>query len=414
MIQKLRKKLVLTIMTVLFLLVFLVSLTMYLCMMRVCGQMSSHILQNLAENAGTLRQAEQLELVEDVGIGTLIIRREALFQALDMPLYMAELDQEGAVCSLEDLRSRTPLDPAPLQSALSAAARQAPGPGKDGAYRFYKLDRPEGSLVVLMDRTQSFEQDILLRFAHTAAAISAPVLLALLLVSLVLSRFALSPAVRAFQRQKDFISDAGHELKTPLSAIAVNAAVLEAEQGPSKYMDCIQAETRRMDTLVRRLLEIAYVEDGGPARRRERFSLSQVVYQSTLPFESIAFEQGIQYHVDLQEDCHFTGDPELVRHILSVLLDNAFKYAAPQGEVSVRLRREGRRFAIEVFNTGRGISREDLPHIFERFYRCDKARPGNGSYGLGLAIAQAAAEACGGSIRAESEYGCWARFRVTL
>ena len=97
-----------------------------------------------------------------------------------------------------------------------------------------------------------------------------------------------------------------------------------------------------------------------------------------------------------------------------ILLDNAFKYSHPGGEVSLLLRQEGHRIFLEVYNTGQGISPEDMPHIFERFYRCDKARPGNGSYGLGLAIAQAAVEAAGGKITAESEYGRWARFRVTL
>ena len=99
---------------------------------------------------------------------------------------------------------------------------------------------------------------------------------------------------------------------------------------------------------------------------------------------------------------------------MAILLDNAFKYGREGGEVSVDLYREGRRTVIEVYNTGSGISKEDMPHIFERFYRCDKARPGNGSYGLGLAIAQSIVHACKGTITAESQEGAWARFRVTL
>ena len=110
----------------------------------------------------------------------------------------------------------------------------------------------------------------------------------------------------------------------------------------------------------------------------------------------------------------YTGDPTRIRQLMAILLDNAFKYGRSGGEVAVRLRREGRRSLIEVYNTGRGISREDLPHIFERFYRCDKARPGNGSYGLGLAIAQSIVQSCRGTLTAESEYGAWTRFRVML
>ena len=107
-------------------------------------------------------------------------------------------------------------------------------------------------------------------------------------------------------------------------------------------------------------------------------------------------------------------DPERMRQVAGILLDNAFKYSRPGGEVSLRLHQEGHRILLEVYNTGDGIAPEDMPHIFERFYRCDKARTGNGSYGLGLAIAQSAVEAAGGEITVESEYGRWARFRVIL
>ena len=106
--------------------------------------------------------------------------------------------------------------------------------------------------------------------------------------------------------------------------------------------------------------------------------------------------------------------PALLEGSGAVLLDNAFKYCRSGGEVSLQLRQEGRHLVLEVYNTGPGIAPEDLPHIFERFYRCDKARTGNGSYGLGLAIARAAVEAAGGKISVESEYGHWSRFRVTL
>ena len=180
-------------------------------------------------------------------------------------------------------------------------------------------------------------------------------------------------------------------------------------------MDCIKAEADRMDGLVRRLLDVARLEE--PGREHEKkvhFSLTETVYQATLPFESVAFERNIRYSVQLQENCWYTGDPQRIRQVVTILLDNAFKYGEEGGEVSVRLRREGRRMVTEVYNTGCGISKQDLPRIFERFYRCDRARTGDGSYGLGLAIALSIVRNCGGSIRAESQEGAWARFRLTL
>ena len=190
--------------------------------------------------------------------------------------------------------------------------------------------------------------------------------------------------------------------------------MLSTEIGPNKYMDCIREEADRMNGLIRQMLDVACIEDGDRAGEKKKFSLSEAVYQSTLPFESVAFERNIRYEVRLQEGCSYTGDPGRIRQLMAILLDNAFKYGREGGEVSVDLYREGRRTVIEVYNTGSGISKEDMPHIFERFYRCDKARPGNGSYGLGLAIAQSIAHACKGAITAESQEGAWSRFRVTL
>ena len=314
----------------------------------------------------------------------------------------------------EDLRSTSPLDPSDMEPVLRTVSQREAGSGSSGGFRYYKAEKPYGYFVVLANNDLGFSKNVGRHLLRVSLSVSLPVLLFLFCISILLSRYAISPAVNALKRQKQFISDAGHELKTPLSTITVNAAVLASELGPNKYMDCIQYETQRMDVLVRQLLDVACLDDAEPVERREVFSLSEVVYQATLPFESLAFEQDIRYTTDIQENCSFCGDPERIRQVAGILLDNAFKYCRSGGEVSLQLRQEGRHLVLEVYNTGPGIAPEDLPHIFERFYRCDKARTGNGSYGLGLAIARAAVEAAGGKISVESEYGHWSRFRVTL
>ena len=414
MIRALQKKIVRVIMLVLFLMVFLGNVLAHAAIIHGCGQITSRILQALAEQSEQFYAGQRIELSRKQDIGTLTISRDELYSIMTTPLYAAELSGEGELLYFGDFRDQTPRDPGEFQETLDTIASRDPGGGKLGGLRYYKAARGSGSFVVLADSSQGFERDVARRLTLIPVIVSIPLLLVLLLVSVLLSRFALSPAVEAFQKQKRFIADAGHELKTPLSTITVNAAVLESELGPNKYMDCIQTEAHRMDGLVRQLLAITCMEDPVPLPQKVRFSLSEAVYQATLPFESLAFERNIRYDADIQEGCQFFGDPERVRQVAAILLDNAFKYTYQGGQVSVLLRREGRRSVIEVYNTGLGISKEDMPHIFERFYRCDKARPGNGSYGLGLAIAKAAVESCGGSISAESEYGQWARFRVTL
>ena len=376
--------------------------------------MTDRILRSLAENEEVLRSSQQDQLVEDFLIGKLTVTKEELFSLLTTPLYAAELDADGALLRFEDLRSASSLDPGNMEPVLRTVSQREAGSGSTGGFRYYKEEKPYGYFVILANNDLGFSKNIGRHLMRVSLSVSLPVLLFLFCISTLLSRYAISPAVDALKRQKQFISDAGHELKTPLSTITVNAAVLASELGPNKYMDCIQYETQRMDVLVRQLLEVACLDDAEPVERREVFSLSEVVYQATLPFESLAFEQNIRYTTDIQEGCSLCGDPERVRQVAGILLDNAFKYCPSGGEVSLQLRQEGRHLTLEVYNTGQGIAPEDLPHIFERFYRCDKARTGNGSYGLGLAIARAAVEAAGGKISAESEYGHWSRFRITL
>ena len=414
MIRALQRKIVLTTTLTLSIFVLLGNLMVHVAVVRVCGQMTDHILKSLAENEEVLRSPEQAPLVEDLGIGRLTVTKEELFSLLTTPLYAADLGPDGSLLAIEDLRESVCVESGGMDAVLRTVVRRDTGTGSAGGLRYYKVKKPDGYFVILADNGLGFAQSIGRHLMRVSISVSIPALLLLFCVSVLLSRFAISPAVDALKRQKQFISDAGHELKTPLSTITVNAAVLASELGPNKYMDCIQYETQRMDVLVRQLLDVACLDDAEPVERREVFSLSEVVYQATLPFESLAVEQDSRYTTDIQENCSFCGDPERIRQVAGILLDNAFKYCRSGGEVSLQLRQEGRHLVLEVYNTGPGIAPEDLPHIFERFYRCDKARTGNGSYGLGLAIARAAVEAAGGKISVESEYGHWSRFRVTL
>ena len=224
---------------------------------------------------------------------------------------------------------------------IRQAVQRAPGGGKSGGFRYYKVEKPYGYYVAMMDSRQGLETLFSRHLLKVMAVFGLPILLIVILVSIFLSKLILRTAVAAFEKQKQFISDAGHELKTPLAAISVNAAVLRDELGENKYMDCIQSEAERMQGLIRRMLDVACLEDGGASpEQRVRFSLSEVVYQSTLPFESMAFEQDIRYTVQIQEGCMYTGDPTRIRQLMAILLDNAFKYGRSGGEVAVRLRRD--------------------------------------------------------------------------
>lgn len=198
------------------------------------------------------------------------------------------------------------------------------------------------------------------------------------------------------------IADASHELKTPLSAIAVNADVLSREIGENKWLANIRQETERMDELVIALLTLARL-DAAPAASKVTFDLSQALTEIALSFDSLAFEKGLNFSWSIAPDLMFTGDPGQLRQLGSILLDNAFSYASIGGKVTMTLAQEEPYIRLRVYNTGAPIDQKDLPHLFERFYRADSARTAGRSFGLGLAIARSIAEAHRGTIRAENQ-----------
>ena len=419
MIQKLRGKIVAMTMGVLVLMFLLAYGLAQYGLGHACGQMTRQVLKNLAEGTEGIQSEVQIQLdIQNDKApleGILTLNREELLEIINMPLYGLEIDREGEVLAFSSLDEKVlDLSDGEQQRIQEHLRDAGTGYGETGQFRYYKAEKTYGHYIVLANRSRGLEKDMRWHLGVGMISVSIPLLLLMALVSMILARFVAKPTEEAFQRQKQFVSDAGHELKTPLSVINVNAAVLSAEIGPNKYMDCIREEADRMNGLIRQMLDVACIEDGDRTGEKKKFSISEVVYQSTLPFESVAFERNIRYEVRIQEGCSFAGDPDRVRQLMAILLDNAFKYGQEGGEASVDLYREGRRTVIEVYNSGSGISKEDMPHIFERFYRCDKARPGNGSYGLGLAIAQSIVQSCKGTITAESQENAWTRFRVVL
>lgn len=416
MMQTLRKNVFCITLTVLCLLVLLVNGAVRLTMLRACGQITNSILQVMAENADGIQGVGEFHLEKGPLIGTLTLNKEQLQTTINMEVYGMEISKDGTLRSCIDAQGRKK-ESEGLEGLAKQLCDAGVGGGQIGNIRYYQVEKPYGFYAAFTDRRQGIEQLMSQHLTQITLMAALPTLLVLVCVSLVLSKLLLRPMRQALEKQKQFLSDAGHELKTPLAVINVNAAVLAEETGPNRSLECIQSEAKRMEGLVRQMLDVACMEreQSGESKESKRtFSLSETVYQATLPYESVAFEQNIRYTCDIQENCTYTGDPARIRQLLAILLDNAFKYGEPGGEVQVTLKKEGRRFVLEVYNTGRGISKAELPHIFERFYRGDKARPGNGSYGLGLAIAQSVVRGCHGKLTAESEPGAWARFRATL
>ena len=240
-------------------------------------------------------------------------------------------------------------------------------------------------------------------------------------ISLFYSKWALRPVREAWDSQRQFVADASHDLKTPLTVILANAAILLKHPdhliaSESQWIESTQVEAENMQGLVNEMLELAQVED---AQNRELvrnpIDLSDLLDGETLLFDSVALEQNCLFNCEIEEGITILGDEKQVTKMVATLIENAFKYVDEGGTVDITLRKTGKNAQIAIRNTGSTISEEDLPHIFDRFYRTDKARTsGAGGFGLGLAISREIAVQHGGDITCTSSEAQGTTFTVKL
>lgn len=263
--------------------------------------------------------------------------------------------------------------------------------------------------------------------AATLAVVEVAALAVFFVISLFFSRWALRPVARAWTQQRRFVADASHDLKTPLTVILANTSIaLEHPErsvaSQSQWLESTQHEAEAMQSLVGDLLALAKMDEeeaaaqSGAARPAfEDVDLSDVLEGEVLQFESVAFERGVKLESQVEPGIELRGNEQRLRRLAGTLIDNACKYVDDGGAVNVSLSRAGKQAKLEVRNTGAPISPEDLPHVFDRFYRADKARTGDaGGHGLGLAIARAIAEEHGGTLTASSTQAEGTAFTATL
>lgn len=228
------------------------------------------------------------------------------------------------------------------------------------------------------------------------------------------SKTIVKPIEETLEKQKQFISDASHELKTPLAVIEANSDVLEDKVGKNKWITYIQNEVKSMNKLVNDLLLLAKIENVDNLKEYEKFDLSKEAEIIFSMFESMAYEKDVKLNNNIEKNITINGRKEDIEHILSTLIDNAIKHAEAQKEVIVELYKEKDKIVMQVKNMGEAIPEEEREKIFERFYRIDKSRNRNEKrYGLGLSIAKSTVEKYKGKIEVDFKDG-FTIFKVLL
>ena len=261
----------------------------------------------------------------------------------------------------------------------------------------------------------SMEQSTLRSLTGTTILIGVAAFVVLFGFSYLLSGLVTRPVEKAWQEQQRFLSDASHELKTPLTVIMSSADLLSGtlpEEGQG-YVDNIRSESRRMKKLVESMLTLARADDGGHKLVFTPLDLSDVVTDTALLFEPVAFEADRQLLYNIQEGLRASGDADKLRQLVGILLDNAIKYAPAHSAIRLTLAGQEKNALLTVENGGEPIPPQVISHLFDRFYRADGSRSATEGFGLGLSIAQSIVREHKGSIRCESDSRS-TRFLVTL
>jgi len=258
--------------------------------------------------------------------------------------------------------------------------------------RYYAVDSMFGKCMVFLDK--EYEDTTLSRLILTFVIVGTGALTAFLFISVIIARIAVAPVEKSMKQQMQLVADASHELKTPITVISANADILLSNKDSSiceqvKWVEYIKTESTRMTELVNNMLFLAKTDENKNVEAQYIINLSDIVNSCILPFESICYEKKKGLNIVIAPDVYIKGNENSIKQLIIILVDNAFKYSDENGRIKVIVTTEQDKVLLSVWNTGNPIPENQLPHIFERFFKVDKSRSRTeGGYGLGLSIAK--------------------------
>jgi two-component system sensor histidine kinase CiaH len=337
-----------------------------------------------------------------------------------IPVFVVTLNSRNTIENIRENNITVSKDQASTLVELAKADGSLQGELKDYSLRYLKVSSTEGTKIVFAD--QRYERNNLKTLLIYCLLVFFAAVFLFLILSIFLSRLALKPVENAWRMQNQFIADASHELKTPLTVILANLQILSLHKEctimeQQKWLDNTKEESERMKQLVEELLFLARSDTGAVQAQAAKASMdfSDIVLNGVLLFESVAFENKVKLENEIEPGIILEGWNVQLKQVITILLDNACKYAGKNGSVSVRLKKSSHYAVLAVQNTGTPIPEKEQSHVFERFYRTDESRVRKeGGYGLGLSIAQTIVDHHKGKISLTSGLETGTVFTVSL
>ncbi len=397
MIKRLQKKLI------------LISMTAFLLVMAVIISVI-----NISNYIGVVDSADELLEILSINKGAFPkepFRRDDRFfrdMSPEVPyetrFFVVTLNAETGGVVLCDTGRIASVDTTEAIEYANRAFREGEQSGFIGNFRYRALTEGEFYRAVFLDCGRKLES------AKTFLLISVSVTLAgyalVFLAVAFLSNRIVRPISLSYEKQKRFITDAGHEIKTPLSVISADISVLEMDLGENEWLSDVQKQVKRLSSLTEDLVYLARMEESSNPIRFVDFPISDVISEAAESFKAPAQTLNIKLETDIKPLLTIKGDAKAAGRLVSILLDNAIKYSPEGGTVRLTLEKQGSNVKLGVYNkTADEIDKDSLPKLFERFYRADASRSTAGGYGIGLSIASAIMEKHAGSIRAFSDDG---------
>ena len=373
----------------------------FLCMVALTYMSSETSLNTLVDHSLTDVLQERTSF--DAGVGS-----DEPMGMDRLPVIWVDIASGGFVLGTN--QEQVSIDADLLRETVANALESGQTSGKDKTNHIsWRMNSSKFGWRIAITDTSSVDGEISSQLVRSLE-LGAGGIVAIVLIALLLSHWALKPVERAWEQQRQFVADASHELKTPLSVILANTQILMNDESKipeesRRWIEGTSDETERMRGLVEELLELARTEGcAGSARANAPVDLSSLVEGDALQFDAVAYERGCGIETNVVDGISVLGDQDQLDRLLKTLIDNACKYAARGTQIKVTLEKNGSHALFVATNQGESIPEEDLPRVFDRFWRSDKARArSTGGYGLGLAIAKGIAESHGGKIWATSD-----------
>ncbi len=400
MIKTLQKKFVITAMTAITVLILLLLGAINIANIVIVRNEVEHTMQMLSDSEGEVGNLKPMPNMAPHGSSAGMERNDYdTFMASNF--FIVRFDDSGSAVYIDVSRTSAVTEESAVKMAETVLQSNSAS-GKSGKYRYRMTDTRmvSGKAIVFLDTSNDIVSYI--RVLLLSAAIGIVCWGLMLVFVILLSKRAIRPIAENIEKQKQFVTNAGHEIKTPLAIIQSNTEAMELYNGENKWSRNIKEQTVRLSGLMKNLLMLARTDEGAAQAVSSELPLSDLLSDMTKGFVPLMDEKHIKLHTDIQPDVILRADKGQTEQLVSILLDNAVKYTNDSGKISIELQKSEKRIKLTVRNTCENLPNVTPDKLFDRFYRADAARTQkSGGYGIGLSVAQSITAANKGSISAE-------------